>query len=307
MRIFFELIVNLIPLYFLIGAGFFLGRFARLDTHTLANMILYLCLPVVMFGFVAGLDLQPAYALLPVLTFVIPAVTGFAMLKIGRAVYGDARANLLSMCSAMGNSGYFGLPLVLLLFEQKWVGVYMFMLLGFVLYEGTIGYYIAARGKFSARDSILKVLKFPSVYAVSAGLLVNFLDLPLPDLFTTYWTYFKGAYVIIGMMIVGAALAKMDRLAFSGRFLALAFAGKFMVWPLLALAFIAADRAFLHMFEEQVRMLILVVSLVPPAANIAAFAEQFDMKPEKAATTILIGTVAALFYIPAVLTLANMP
>ncbi len=306
MTIFLSLVANLIPLYVIIALGFFAGRYIGIDRQTLINLVLYICMPVVVFGFVADLELKPAYALLPVVTYSIQAIIGFVMLKVGRGVYGDARANLLSMCTAMGNSGYFGLPLVLLLFEQQWVGVYMFMLLGFVLYEGTIGYYIAARGKFTVRDSIIKVLKFPAVYAISAGLLLNLLDVQLPDLFKTYWAYFKGAYVIIGMMIIGAALSNVQRLVFSPRFMTLVFVGKFVMWPLLAYGFIMADRTFLHMFEEPVLMLILVVSMVPPAANIAAFAAQFDIAPEKAATTVLVMTIVALFYIPVVLILSGM-
>jgi predicted permease len=306
MTIFFELVVNLFPLYGLIAAGFFIGRFLHIDRETLINIVLYLCLPIVVFGFIAGLDLKPAYALLPLVMFLIQAVIGLAMLRAGRAVYGDARANLLSMCTAMGNGGYFGLPLVLLLFPPEWVGVYMFMLLGGVLYEGTLGYYIAARGKFTVGDSIRKVLKFPSIYAVAAGLLVNLAGIDMPDLFITYWGYFKGAYVILGMMIIGAALSKVDRLVFAPRFLVLVALGKFIAWPVLAYGFVALDSLFFHLFDEPVHMFVIVSSLMPPAANIAAFAEKFDIVPAKAATTILIATLFALFYIPAVLTLIGM-
>lgn len=305
MEIFLELITNLIPLYLLIGAGFLIGRRVGIDTYTLANLILYLCMPIMVFGFIAQLDFKPAYVLLPVYVFLAQLVIGLGMLQLGRKIYGDSRANLLSMCASMGNSGYFGIPLVLLLLPD-WAGVYIFMMLGFTLYEGTIGYYIAARGKFTVRDSIIKVLKFPSVYAITAGLLVNYFHIELPELFLTYWTYFKGAYVILGMMIIGAALANMERLVFSIRFISLSFLGKFIFWPLLALGFILLDRLALHMFEEPVQVLILIAALVPPAANIAAFAAQFDMRPEKAATTILAGTVIAIFYIPLVLTLTGM-
>ncbi len=303
MSVFLNLAVNLLPLYGLIALGFCAGRFFNVDRQTLANLALFIFMPAVVFGFVAQLDLRPAYALLPAVIFMAHAIVGLSMLRLGRFIYGDARANLLSMCASMGNGGYFGLPLVLLLFAQQWVGVYMFMLLGGVLYEGTIGYYIAARGKFSVRDSLRKLVRFPSVYAISAGLAVNLAGWELPDLALTYWTYFKGAYVITGMMIVGAALAQMEKFVFSIRFSSLAFAGKFVFWPALVLGFVTLDRNAFHLFEPEVLKLMIVFSLVPPAANIAAFAAQFDIAPEKAATTVLAGTVLALLTIPATLAL----
>jgi hypothetical protein len=182
----------------------------------------------------------------------------------------------------------------------------MFMLLGGTTYEGSFGYYIAARGKFTVAESIRKVLTFPSIYAIAAGLLVNVSGAHMPEIFFTYWTYFKGAYVILGMMIIGAALSTIDRPVVSARFISLTMLGKFVLWPSLAYGFIMLDKTFLHIFEPEVLRLILVFSLVPTAANVAAFAAQFDMRPEKAATTILIVTLFALAYIPAVLILTGM-
>ena len=52
--------------------------------------------------------------------------------------------------------------------------------------------------------------------------------------------------------------------------------------------------------------MLLIMSIVPPAANIAAFAATLDLNPEKAATTVLLGTIFALFYIPAVLVLSGL-
>lgn len=306
MPLFFHLFANIVPLYLLIAAGYIGGRYLNIDRVTLANLALYFCVPVVFFGFVVDLDLEPAYILLPVLVYALSALMGFAFLYAGKKIYGDNRANLLALCASMGNGGYFGLPVAMLLFDSRWVGVYMFMLLGGVLYEATIGYYIAARGQFTVRDSFIKLAKFPSIYAFAAALCVNLGGIELPDVFYTYWEYFRGAYVIIGMMIVGAALGKVDKFVVVPKFTALAFAGKFVVWPLLIAGFVALDSGYLYMFGPEIHKLLLLFAIVPPAANIAAFSAQMNLRPEKAATTILIGTVFALMYIPAMLMLMGM-
>ncbi|MCB9982501.1 MAG: hypothetical protein H6861_02335 [Rhodospirillales bacterium] len=97
-------------------------------------------------------------------------------------------------CAAgQGNTGYFGLPIVLLLFDPEWVGVYIFALVGGLVYEATVMYYIANRGRFNMRDSLIKLFRFPSIYAVIAGLGVNMAGAELPALFNNYWEHFKGA------------------------------------------------------------------------------------------------------------------
>lgn len=305
MDIFLLLFTNLIPLYLLIGAGYFAGRYMNADRQTLANITIFIFVPVVNFGFITHLDLKFSYLLLPVLAYVLQFCIAFMFLKIGRIVYGDSRANLLSLCSAMANVGYFGLPLALLLAEESWIGVYMFMLLGFVLFEGTAGYYLAARGNFTVKDSLIKLAKFPTIYATILGVIVNQIGWHMPPLFETYWGYFKGAYVLLGMMIIGVALAHSKKIVIAPKFLALSFLGKFVVWPLAVFGLIWLDRSVFHVFEEEVHKLFFVISIVPPAANVAAFASQLDLRPEKAASTILIGTIFALFFIPAALILAR--
>lgn len=305
MTLFLLLLKNLIPLYLIIAAGYAGGRWLEFDRKTLANFSLYFCVPVVFFGFVAGLDFKPEYILLPVIAYGISVVTAFAFLWIGNAIYGDNRANLLAMLTSMGNTGYFGLPVALLLFDAQHVGIYMFMLVGISMFEATIGYYIAARGKFSVRESLIKLAKFPSIYAVAAGLAVNFAGWELPDLFQTYWTYFKGAYVIAGMMIIGVALSAIQKFSIVPDFTALAFAGKFIAWPVLAFMFAVFDAHVTRLYEPEIYRLLYLLAAVPFAANIAAFAAQMDLRPEKAATTILLGTVFALFFIPLIMGLVS--
>ena len=107
-------------------------------------------------------------------------------------------------------------------------------------------------------------------------------------------------------MIIGLALAHMDKFVFGARFVTITFIGKFVAWPLLVLGFIWLDKNFFNWFEPVIHQLIIVMSIVPPAANIVAFATQMNLKPEKAATTVLLGTLFALFYIPLVLMWAGI-
>lgn len=306
MSVFLSLFVNLLPLYALIGLGYFAGRVLKVDRQSLGSLAIYLFMPVVVFGFVADLEFHPAYIVLPIFIFIASTIIGLAFLALGNRVYKDNQANLLAMCTSMGNTGYFGLPLVLLFFDKNLVAIYIFMMLGGLVYEATVGYYIAARGAFDVRQSIIKLLKFPTLYAMMAGFSINYMEIELPELFWTYWTHFKGAYVIIGMMIVGAALANIDKFVFGPRFIALVFAGKFIAWPALAFAFIALDQHVFKWLTPDLYHLVMMMSIVPPAANIATFATQMNLEPEKAATTILIGTLFALVYIPAMIWLIGI-
>ena len=136
---------------------------------------------------------------------------------------------------------------------------------------------------------------------MAVGFAVNEMNIDLPELFWTYWGHFKGAYVVIGMMIIGTALAGIEKFIFGPRFIATVFAGKFFVFPALAFLFVWLDKTIFHWLTPELHHVAIMMTIVPPAANIAAYAAQMNMEPEKAATTVLIGTVFALFYIPVVI------
>lgn len=302
MQIFFTLLTNLLPLYALIGLGFVGGRFFQVDRITLANLVIFIIVPVVMFGFIAQLKLNPAYALLPFIYYILSAVMAFTFLKIGKSVYPDSRANILALATAQNNSGYFGLPVMLFLFDVEWVAVYMLINLGGIVFEATVSYYIAARGAFDTRESIRRLLSYPTLYIVPIALVFNyFSDQTLPPLALTYWTYFKGAYVVVGMMIIGSALSQMKNFEFSWRFNSLVFLGKFIAWPTLMGAFVLFDIYVLGFYGKEIHTMLMLLSIMPPAANVTAFAAQFNTNPEKAATTVMAGTIFALFAIPAAL------
>ena len=305
MEIFLSIFFNLLPLYVLIGIGWFAGRYFEIQRQTLANLALFVLMPVMIFGFTAQLDLQPAYILLPFVMLAIQSCVAFAFLYVGRLVYQDNTPNLLAMCTAMGNFGYMGLPIVLLLFPVEMIGIYMFFLLGNILFEASVGYYIGARGNFTVQQSFKKLMHFPAIYAVFLGLIVNWAQWSLPTVFFTYLEYFKGAYILSGMMIIGVALARVEKIVLGPRFLALVFVGKFIAWPFCAFLVVGFDSLVTNLFTQDIHRILLILSLVPPGANIAAFATQLNLTPEKAATTVLLGTIFALFYIPFVFYLMN--
>lgn len=301
MGAFFSLFMNLFPLYLLIAAGYGAVRYLHVDRQSLGTLAIYIFMPIVVFGFVADMEFQPSYIALPIFFYILSVIIGLGFFKLGEYVYEDKQKNLLAMLTSMGNTGYYGLPLVLLFFDKDTVAIYIFMTLGGLVYEATVGYYIAARSNFTVKESLAKLTRFPVMYAMALGFAVNAIDVELPEIFWTYWTHFKGAYVIAGMMIIGGALAGLEKFVFGPRLLGLVFLGKFILTPILSLIFIGFDKAVTQWYGPDIYNLLIIVAIVPPAANIAAYATQMNIEPEKAATTILIGTVFALFYIPLVI------
>ncbi len=98
---------------------------------------------------------------------------------------------------------------------------------------------------------------------------------------------------------MGAELLTEGAYRVDARFTGLALAAKFAVWPLAMLAIVAADAATLRFFGTEIHRVMLLLSMVPLAANTVAFATELRSQPEKAAFAVLASTIVALFYVPA--------
>ena len=294
------LLSNLLPLLALIGLGYAAGRWLDVEPRSLAMMAIYILSPVVNFGGVAQLDFQPAYLLLPLVLFGIAVGITLLTSLFARQLYADNTRNLLAMAASTGNTGYFGTPLVLALFGPQAVGIYFLMNFAVALSETTVGYYFGARGHHGIRDSLKKVLSLPANYAVLLGLAWNGLDLPLPDAFLTWWGRFTGAWVIIGMMLIGVALSRVSGWRTNARLTGVLFSIKFLVWPACTYGFALLDKTVLGLFDPMVHTLLLVIGIVPLAGNTVTFATQLKLRPSEAAVVVLESTVFAVIYIPLV-------
>lgn len=297
MDIFILLLTNCFPLLLLIAAGYFAGKKFSVDTKTMADIAIFILSPVVIFGAIARLELQPEYFLLPLVLLILAASVTLGVAALAGKVLKDNLANLIGMSSATANTGYFGLPIILALFGSENAGLYLLMTFALTLNESSFAYYVGARGQHSVRDSLIKVAKLPTLYALLLGLAFNLSGLPMPDVFKTYWDKFAGAWTIIGMMLLGVALSR-NTLRLNWVLLSSLGFIKFIVWPALMLALAALDRTLLHLYDPMIHKMMLVIGCVPIAANVVAFATQLDVKPGEAATVVLATTLVAVLYIP---------
>ncbi len=295
------LITNIIPLYILIGLGYIGGRWLDINVQSVARIAIFIAAPIVTFGAMAKLKFDPSYALLPFVILGASVSITLITYNFARMRWRNNTANLIGLGSVAGNTGYFGLPLAMALYGTEWAGVYLLMNVATQISEVTLGYFLAARGHHSVRESLIKVLRLPAVHALYCGLLINFSGITLPDIFYRYWTYATGTWVFTGMMVIGVALGKIPKLEFDFRLMRWLFAAKFILWPLAGIAFILIDRHLLGLLPETAHGLIMIFTSVPLMANLVAYAAQMNLHTERAASTVLVSTFFAIAYMPALL------
>ena len=298
MHVLFLLVERLLPLYALILIGYIAGRLLDLHRETVARLVIYVVMPVVVLYAVATTPLSVGNLSLPVVYFLLGSGLSFAVYGLTRRLWGDSTANVLAFTSGTANTGYFGIPVALAVFGPWSTGLVIFANLGLVLFENGIGFYHVARGQYSLPQALRKFAGLPALYAFALGIILNIAHLPIPPPVANLAEMFRDAYSLLGMMIIGLGLSGMRRLAFDGKFTGIALLVKFAIWPLAISGLLWADHLWVHLLTPQAALIMAFMSFMPLAANTVVFATELRAQPEKAALAVVISTVVALVIVP---------
>jgi predicted permease len=308
MEIFQDLSFRLIPLYGVVALGFFAGRILKIDRVSIAKIVIYLISPIVVFTAVSQIELKASYLLVPFTLAILSSIIAILFLLASRR-FGNPdglsgrMGNLLGFAVGNANTGYFGVPVAMLLFGSEALGLYLLFSLGFLIYENSVGFYILARGTATAREALRRLVRLPALYAFGAAIIANLFHLRITGAAADFSAFFRGTYSILGVMLIGLGVAEVRTFRVDWKFTSATFLGKFLVWPLLMGVFVFADQNYFQIYSEQVHRMLILISLCPLAANTVAFATLLKIEPEKAGVAVLLSTLFALIFIPAVVAL----
>lgn len=303
MEIFFSLFLKLIPLYLIILMGYLSGKYLKAQKETLASLLIYIIAPVIIFHGLFSATLNFGLILLPVIFFVLGSAVCVIFYVSTKSLFKNNTRNILAFASGTGNTGYFGLPVAISLFGVQVLPVVALIVVGMILYENTVGFFITARGQHTVRESIYKIIKLPALYAFILGLVFNLLKINPGAVYLDSIILFRGAYTVLGMMLIGIALSEVSGIIIDRAFICMTFLAKFIVWPVLMLLIIYIDSEFLNLFDGLTRRVMFLLAIVPIAANSVSYATLLKVQPQKAAVAVLLSTLFALFYIPLLVSL----
>lgn len=295
------LVGKIFPLYLLIGLGYLAGKHTGLSRSKVASLLIYVLVPLVVFRGVATTDLSPAIISLPALFYVLCCLIALTAHRISRRWWPNNTRNIFSFMAGDGNTGYFGIPVTVALFGEQYLGVAVLSALGFMLFENTLGFYLVARGNFTVKESLKRIATLPTFYAFLLGVFANYTGFTIQSGLEAATDVGRFGYTVLGMMIIGLAVAGGTIKALDGRLIAASFVAKFLGWPIIVGLLIVADTSWFHIYDTDVHKVMVLMSIVPIAANTVALASLLRVQPEKAAITVVLSTLFALIYIPLVI------
>ena len=300
MSLFFIILLKIFPLYLNVILGYVAAKSLQVQRESIATLLIYILGPIVVFSATLSVKINFAIAMIPIFLYIFCSLIAFLALFIWGKSWNNPTGNILAFSAGTGNTGYFGIPLAVIFFPPALADIYIFAVLASLLYESTTGFYVTAKGNFTVKESLVKISKLPILYAFVLGLCLNIIGLEIPETLSAYTSQFKGAYGILGMMMLGMGLiglkGKEDN--WDKKFITITFIIKFIFWPLAMLFFIYIDKTFLQILNNDLYKVLFLFSIVPLAGNSVTLAVLLNAKPEKTALTVFLSTLVSVLSIP---------
>lgn len=278
--------------------GFLAGKYSKVERDSIAALLFYFISPIVFFAIPASTTLTLSALSITVVVLCISTLLSlFSYYFFGR-YWHDHTRNIIALSAGTANVGYFMLPIASALFDDYTLSIYMMAVIGVNIFESTVGFYICARSFSSTSESILKVIKLPILNGFLLGCLFSFAGFTLPDFLDDFLYNMRGAFSILGMVMVGLALATLKTFEIDIKFTLATFASKFLFYPIGVNIFILLDRMLFGWYNEQHYNALRLLAMAPMAANIIVIANLQKFYPEKVATTVFLSLLFVVIYMP---------
>lgn len=285
-----RIVAIIFPLFAVVLAGYLYGRARRPDLTVANQMNLDVFVPALIFGALANRSFQLAeYSALALGGLAIVLVPGLLALPLSRWLGVQAKTFVPPMM--FYNSGNLGLPLAVLAFGEQALAPAVVLFLITNLLHFSLGTYL-----LDHRARLLDLWRIPMLQAGAAGLAVSLLEI---DIWPPLMTAVKMLGDVSIPLVLFALGVRLTDASFHAVGLGLAGAA---VRPLAGMLVAAAAAWALPLPPEQ-KSLLFVSGALPPAVLNYVVAERYRQEPEKVASIVLLGNIAALLFIPIALAL----
>ncbi len=301
-----DIFFRTLPFFAIIGLGYWAGRsrfFTAEATAFLTKFVFFFPLSAMIFRFAANLSVAEIFDPNLILGYlagtmgVYVIATGVAMVRRQDV----STAAVEAQCAAIGNVGFLGIPMMVLLFGEGAVGPMMVVLtVDLVVFSSLIVVLINAhRGAGLSLATLrmvgLGLVRNPMILSIVAGLAWSAAEVPIPTPMNDFLAILGGAATPGALFAIGASLASKsaERVEVAAW---LSFA-KLVLHPLG----VAAGVLWLMPVTPFSATVAISAAALPVAGNVYMLAQHYGVAPQRASAAILISTVISIVTVPLVI------
>jgi malonate transporter len=301
-----EIFLKTLPFFALIALGYQAcrtGFFTAEAAAYLTKFVFYFALSAMLFRFSANLSLSEIFDWWFVAAYlwgcfvVYLLATGVAILR-RRPI---AEAAVEAQCAVIGNTGFLGVPMLVVLLGEAAAGpVLMVLALDLIVFSTLIVILVTGSREGQVtyrtlRNVGLGLLKNPMIMSITLGLIWSSTGWTVPGPVNEFLGILGAAATPGALFAIGASLAgkSAERLSVAGW---LSFC-KLVLHP----AAVAVAALLLFPVDTFDAAVMIAAASLPVAGNVYILAQHYGVAPQRVSASILISTAVSILTVSAVI------
>jgi len=295
-----------LPFFGLIALGYGAvktGFFTTDAVGHLTKFVFYFALPAMILLFAGSLDLADVLDWNFVGAYLVGSLAIYALVTMVSFVRGlkVAEAAIEAQCAVVGNTGYLGIPMLVLLLGDNAIGPVMMILAIDLVFFGSLVVILITGSRdgrvklATLKTVLLGIAKNPMLVSTIVGLTMSSFEVKLPETGTSFLTLLGAAATPGALFAIGGSLASKsaERINVAG----------WLTFCKLVLHPIAVGIAAIYLFHVDpiATGVMIAAATLPVAGNIYILAQHYGVAPARVSAAILVSTVLSILTIPLVI------
>ena len=301
-----QVFLGIVPFFLVVATGYGTTRSGFFPEETIewfTKFVFYIALPALLFRFASGFSLSDLYDTQFLFAYLTATMSLYLIAKVISLTRGTgwAEASMEAQTATIGNTGFLGIPILVLVLGDYAAGPILFFLALDLIIFGTlivISIKASQEGKISIsaiKRVIMSIVSNPMIMSIAIGLVWGQFQFPLPQLGWDFIELLSGAATPCALFVIGASLAKKS----AERMIVAIWLSviKLILHPLL----MAICVFWVFDIDPLVGGVMVATAAMPTAGNIYILAQHYGVAPTRVSSTILVSTTASIITLTLVL------
>lgn len=294
-----DIFLQTIPFFALIGLGFGAGRsgfFPPEANAWLTKFVFYFALTAMLFRFSANLSLAEVLDWNLVAAYLAATVPLYLLVTLVARLrrLPVAEAAIEAQCGVIGNVGFLGVPMLVMLLGEAAIGPVMLVLAtDLLVFSSLVVAIITGSRQGRLEPAILRtiglgLLRNPMIVAIGLGFAVSALGWPVPGPVNQFLVLLGAAATPGALFAIGASLS--DKSAERMRIAIWLSTVKLVLHPVA----VAISMLLIFKVERYSAGVAIAAAALPVAGNVYMLAQHYRVAPQRVSTAILVSTALSV-------------
>ena len=281
-----------ISIYIFIVLGFSAKHIfkEKIDANSINLLSVFFLQPILTLWGLLGREINTDHLSAPFFYLLIISISALISFLIAKTFFNDPKErSIASIAALVGNTGNLGIPLGIALFGEVSIPYTTLINLANVFVVYTFGVYFYSRGSFNTKQSLMQIVKLPTIWFAIFALTLNYLHVePIKEI---KQVLIMGAYasMVIQLMLFGIYLRNIKLSELNLKLLIVVTSIKFLLIPILTFMFLQFSSA--NEIYKGVLFMELFMPLAVANVNLSAL---YNCRPTDVTALIFITSILFL-------------